>query len=306
MSGSAIIQPDRGERMKWLVVLDPVKGLAPKTDTSLAIINQARSNGITVDTATIEQLFFEKEASVLATSASEKVEVQSLSSYALIFMRKEPPYDLAFHYATQLLSLSGTLVVNSPSSLRDFNEKLIALTFSHYMPATLVSSSIDLIKNFLARHQGGVIKALDSFQGRSVQKISAEDHDAVTSFTDGGQRPVMVQQFLDKVFDGDKRVIMLGDRFLGAALRRPKQGYHANFANSEALKTELTPREKAILSDVGPWMVRQGIHFAGLDFIGDQLTEINITCPTGIVQISELEGRSLGQEIVDYFIQLAR
>lgn len=292
--------------MKWLVVLDPITGLAPKTDTSLAIINQARSNGITVDTATIEQLFFEKEAAVIAEAESGREAVQSLRSYALILMRKEPPYDMAFHYATQLLSLSGALVVNSPSSLRNFNEKLIAFTFSSSMPATLVSSDMKLVAAFLNRHGGGVIKALDSFQGRSVQKVGADDHETVALFTDGGRRPVMVQQFLDKVYEGDKRVMMLGDRFLGAVLRRPKEGYHANFAKSEALKTELTPRENEIIGVVGPWMVRQGIHFAGLDFIGEQLTEINITCPTGIVQISEIEGRSLGQEIVDYFIQLAR
>jgi glutathione synthase len=99
---------------------------------------------------------------------------------------------------------------------------------------------------------------------------------------------------------------MLGDRFLGAALRRPKKGYHANFANSDALKTELTEKEQSILAQVGPWMLKQGIHFSGLDFIGEQLTEINITCPTGIVQISELEGRRLDEEIVDYFVNLTQ
>ena len=90
----------------------------------------------------------------------------------------------------------------------------------------------------------------------------------------------------------------------GAALRKPKQGYHANFANSEALKTRLSEREQAAMDELCPWMVSQGIHFSGLDFIGGYLTEINITCPTGIVQISELEDRDLAGEIVDYFSQL--
>lgn len=292
--------------MSWLVVLDPIDGLVSKTDTSIAIINQARADGITVDTATIEKLFFEKHASVIATDNEGNEHIRLLSDYSLIFMRKEPPYDLAFHYATHLLSLSGTLVVNSPSALRDFNEKLIALPFEQYMPPTLVSSDNDLIRDFLGRHGTGVIKSLDSFQGKSVQKIESSDHEMITSFTNGGKQPVMVQKFLENISKGDKRVIMLGDKYLGATMRRPKQGYHANFANSDALQTVLTPKEQKIISDLGPWLLKHGIHFVGLDLIDEKLTEINITCPTGIVQISELEGKNLSKEIVDYFIKLTQ
>jgi glutathione synthase len=292
--------------VEWLVVLDPIEGLASRTDTSLAIIDQARRSGISVDTATIENLFFQTHAAVIATDDSGRKQVRTLKDYSLILMRKEPPYDLAFHYATQLLSLADTLVVNSPSSLRDFNEKLIALPFIQYMPPTLVSSDPELIGNFLADHGTSVIKSLDSFQGKAVRKIEPSDKSMVTSYTDGGKRPVMVQKFLENVVKGDKRVMMLGDRFLGAAMRRPKQGYHANFANSDALRTELTAKEQKIIADVGPWLLNHGIHLTGLDLIDEQLTEINITCPTGIVQISELEGRKLSEEIVDYFMKLVK
>ncbi len=290
----------------WLVVLDPIEGLASKTDTSLAIIDQARKFGVSVDTATIENLFFETHAAVIATNGSGGQQIRALGDYSLILMRKEPPYDLAFHYATHLLSLGDTLVVNSPSSLRDYNEKLIALPFIKYMPPTLVSSDSGLIGKFVADHGLGVIKSLDSFQGKSVQKIEPFDSAMIDTYTNGGTQPVMVQKFLENVYKGDKRVIMLGDRFLGATMRRPKQGYHANFANSDALKTELTPKEQLIVADVGPWLLRHGIHFIGLDLIDEQLTEINITCPTGIVQISELEGRNLAEEIVNYFIKLIK
>ena len=292
--------------MKWLVVLDPIEGLVSRTDTSLAIINQARKFDITVDTATIENLFFETHAAVIATDHSGKQQVKALGDYSLILMRKEPPYDMAFHYATQLLSLADTLVVNSPSSLRDFNEKLIALPFVEYMPPTLVSSDEETIGKFLAGHGTCVIKSLDSFQGKSVQKIELSDKATVTSYTGGGKQPVMVQKFIGNISKGDKRVMMLGDRFLGAVMRRPKQGYHANFARSDALQTELTAREQQIISEVGPWLLKHGIHFTGLDLIDEQLTEINITCPTGIVQISELEGRKLSEEIVDYFVKLSQ
>jgi glutathione synthase len=290
--------------MQWLVVLDSVEGLKPKTDTSLALINQGRKSGLRVDTATIDKLFFSKQASVIAEDMSGAEHRRNLCDYDLILMRKEPPYDLAFHYATHLLSLSGTLVVNAPSALRDFNEKLITLPFHTYMPATLVSSSVDQIAQFFSDHDGGVIKALDSFQGKSVQRLTASDRELIEQFTAGGTQPVMAQEFLDAVYDGDKRVLMLGKDFLGASLRRPREGYHANFAMSDALATTLTSREQQIVEELGPWMVKRGIHFAGLDFIGETLTEINITCPTGIMQISELDGRDLAQEMADYFVTL--
>jgi glutathione synthase len=292
-------------QMRWLVVLDPLDGLKPRTDTSLAVINRARKEGIEVDTATIEQLYFEEGARVMACGADGATQKRLLGGYDLIFMRKEPPYDMRFHYATQLLSLGDTLVLNSPSSLRDFNEKLIVLPFAKYMPPTLVAAELSVIGDFIGRHGKVVVKSLDSFQGKSVQLLEEYEAATLEDFTGKGTRPVMVQKFLDQVYDGDKRVITLGDQVLGAALRRPTQGYHANFANSDALQSPLSEREQAALDELCPWMVSQGIHFSGLDFIGGFLTEINITCPTGIIQISELEGRDLAAEIVDYFSELA-
>ncbi len=290
--------------MHWLVVLDSVEGLNPKTDTSLALITQGRKSGVQVDTATIDKLFFDGQGAVIAEDATGGEHRRNMSEYDLILMRKEPPYDIAFHYSTHLLSLSGTLVVNAPSALRDFNEKLITLPFYQYMPSTLVSSSVEQILTFLSSHDGGIIKALDSFQGKSVQRVTAADQQLVENYTGNGTQPIMVQEFLDSVYEGDKRVLMLGKQFLGASLRRPKKGYHANFAMSDALPTALSSREQQIVEELGPWMVDRGIHFAGLDFIGDTLTEINITCPTGIMQVSELEGRNLAQEMVDYFVPL--
>jgi glutathione synthase len=291
--------------MNWLVVLDPLDGLMSKTDTSVALIVEARKRGIIVETATLDTLFFDGEAGVLATTAGGETKRGSLAAYDIIFMRKEPPYDLAFHYATQLLDLSGTLVVNSPESLQGFNEKLIALHFPELMPPTLVSSDPTLLLEFLEKHQICVLKSLDSFQGKAVRRVEAVDPEAHNHLRIQDNHPVMLQRFLDNVYQGDKRVIMLGDRVIGAALRRPKKGYHANFANSDALQTGLTEQERLAIDLLGPWMVERGIHFSGLDFIGGQLTEINITCPTGVVQISELDGTNLPGEMVDYFSDLA-
>lgn len=292
--------------MAWLVILDPIDGLAPKTDTSLALIQEARKQGINVDTATIGDLFFEQHAAVMATDRTNNRNEKKLGDYKLILMRKEPPYDLAFHYATHILSLSGTLIANSATSLRNFNEKLIALPFKKYMPPTLVSSNVAIMKDFIARNGLCVIKSLDSFQGKSVEKVQENDIDIMNAFTGNESRPAMVQQFQDRVYEGDKRVLMLGDTFIGAAMRKPKSGYHANFSSSEALATTLTPKEQAAVDEIGPWLLEQGIHFSGLDFIGEQLTEINITCATGIIQIGALDGRNLAKEIVDYFIHLSQ
>lgn len=290
--------------MKWLVLLDPINGLVSKTDTSLALIRQARSEGIGVDIATIDRLYVNGQAMAMADDAAGSSNSVALDDYSCIFMRKEPPYDLAFHYATQILSLTSTPVVNSPQALRDYNEKLIALNFSQFMPPTLVSSSTAVIDTFVQHSGRCVLKELDTFQGRSVRTVDAGDFAAYEIATENGQRPVMVQQFQERVYEGDKRVLLLGGKFFGAVLRKPKEGYHANFANSDALKTELAAREQQIIETVGPWLVERGMYFVGLDLIGGQLTEINITCPTGIVQISGLEGRNLAAEMVAYFREL--
>jgi glutathione synthase len=290
---------------KWLAVLDPPAGLNLETDTTLAIIEAARGRGIVVDTAAIEELFFDGAAMAWTLGADGRRERTALDDHALILMRKEPPYDLAFHYATQLLSLTSAVVVNEPSALRDFNEKLIAFHFAEYMPPTMVASDPALLAEFVASHGVCVLKALDSFQGRSVARIESPDDEQLRLFTGGGRYPAMVQGFLEDVYDGDKRVLLLGDQFLGAVLRRPQQGFHASFARSEAISCGLSQVEQQIVDRVGPWLVDHGIHFAGLDFIGERLTEINITCPTGIRQISRLDRRDLAAEIVDYLSVLS-
>ncbi|MBE0582985.1 MAG: glutathione synthase [Desulfofustis sp.] len=279
-------------------------GIAPGNGYDPGVIETARKRGIRVDTATIEELFFDGKAMAWTTGADSRRQRTPFDEYALVLMRKEPPYDLAFHYATQLLSLTRAIVVNDPSALRDFNEKLIALQFAEYMPPTMVASDPALLTEFVASNGVCVLKSLDSFQGRAVERIETPDEQRLQLFTGDGRYPVMVQRFLEDVYDGDKRVLLLGGQFLGAALRRPKQGFHASFARSDAISCGLTQAEQQIVDRVGPWLVEHGIHFAGLDFIGERLTEINITCPTGIRQIGLLDQRDLAAEIVDYLSAL--
>ncbi len=292
--------------MKWLVIIDPEEGLNPETDTSLAIIREARDRQIEVDTLTIDKLYFRDRLMGVVRDKVGFTRKCALDDYDLIFLRKEPPYDMSFHYATQLLSLAQTQIINSPAAIRNLNEKLIALSFKEFMPPTLVSSDICLIEEFLSEHKVGVIKGLDSFQGISVTKVLSGEKEKIRSYTGCGLRPVMVQKFLPEVMTGDKRILVLGDKVVGSVLRRPLQGYHANFANSEAILTPPSKKEQAALDRIIPWLLEQGIHFSGLDFIGEQLTEINITCPTGVIQLGRLTNRNITAEVVDYFEMMSK
>ena len=303
--------------MKWLFIIDPIEKLNPETDTTYALMKEAFSRKTETFIATIQDLQFEKVAKVSAqriqfarTHSVGQKKIFLLNDFDLILMRKEPPYDLGFHYATELLSLAKTKVVNSPQALRDFNEKLITLQFPELMPETLVSSNVDQICKFIkSKNIFFIIKALDSFQGRIIQKVHSKNagfKKVIETSTDGGKMPIMVQEFLPNIIKGDKRVLILGGKFLGAVNRMPKPGsYISNFgAGGTGHKTMLTAKEQSIVKRVGPFLLKQGIHFAGLDIIDGRLTEINITCPTGLQHINRLENRKLEKDVVDYLERL--
>jgi glutathione synthase len=227
-------------------------------------------------------------------------------------MRKDPPYDIAFHYATELLSLSKSLVINSPQALRDFNEKLIILPFLEYIPDTMVTASELQIKDFLKGHSDGfILKSLASYQGRSVEWITKDDEDSkklLKAYTKNFTTPVMIQEYIPDVQIGDKRILVLGGKIIGAVLREPlKNNYLANLGQGGiARKTTITDLEKEIVNSVSEFLLKNGLHFVGFDVIGEYLTEINITCPTGIVHINKLNNIILEKQVVDYFLNLVK
>jgi glutathione synthase len=190
--------------MRWLFVIDHLDSLNKETDTTVAVMKAARSKGIAVFWTTIEDISWEKELSASVTSFPEGKEgVEKTVNFTLIFMRKEPPYDLRFHYATELLSHAGTRVVNDPQALRDENEKLIILNFPELLPSTLVTSSRKEAEAFLSQHHSIVVKDLESYQGKGIVKATnrGELEEAFSAFG----KPVMLQQFLPKVIEGDTR-----------------------------------------------------------------------------------------------------
>ncbi|MDY6934407.1 MAG: glutathione synthase [Spirochaetota bacterium] len=306
-------------KLKWLFVIDPIESLNPSTDTTYAIMLEVFRRDIQTYCCTIQDLFF--NSTVVCTLSSRvyfdsdefhlgNKQESDLDSFDMIFMRKEPPYDYNFHYATQMLSLTGSLVVNSPKALRDFNEKLIIFNFPTFIPKTIVSSDNSRIIEFIRQNKGiSILKDLNSYQGRGVKKISADDPNLralLDESTHNQSVPVMVQEFVPNVKRGDKRILILGGKPIGAVNRVPEEGsYLANFGQGgEAQRATITENEIRMINSFSTFLTSNKIYLAGIDVIDGYLTEINITCPTGLQQINRLEGIRLQEQIVDYFQDL--
>jgi len=304
--------------MKWLFVIDPIESLNYETDSTYAIMKEAYRQGINVFCCRTQDIFFKEGIKCVSRSfslAGESYKVSPvlnlhLDTFDIIFMRKDPPYDMTFHYCTQLLSLTKSLVVNSPQALRDFNEKLIILPFLDFIPETLITSNESKIRSFLKKHpEGFILKSLASYQGRSVIWITKDDKNSkkiLKDYTKNFSNPVMIQEYLPEVTTGDKRILVLGGKIIGAVLREPKDNnFLANLGQGGiARKTNITERENEMVKGISNFLVSNGLHFIGLDVIGNKITEINITCPTGVVHINKLNNIVLEREIISYFCKL--
>jgi len=304
--------------MKWLFVIDPIEELNYDTDSTYAIMKEAFKQDIEIFYCRIQDIFYTDEVWSNCTSVMFKFDKYilgieknlALNSFNLIFMRKDPPYDLKYHYTLLLLSSTTTKIINSPQAIRDFNEKLIILRFRNLIPETIVTSNKNQIGDFLKSHALGIIvKSLDSYQGRFVFKINQFDENCLTllsTVTDGFNSPVMVQEYLPEIKEGDKRILVLGGEIIGAILRIPKgNNFLANLGQgSKAVKTSITKRDKQIVQELSDFLMKNGLHFVGLDVIGNYLTEINVTCPTGILQYNSLNNAILETKIVNYFLNL--
>ncbi len=305
--------------MKWLFVIDPIKELNHDTDSTYAIMKESFKLEIEIFICRIQDLFYKNEVWSICTPVIFKLDnyvlgpkkTLALNSFNLIFMRRDPPYDLKYHYALLLLSLTTTKVINSPQAIRDFNEKLTILRFRDLIPETIVTSNITQIKDFLKSHEnlGIIIKSLDSYQGKSVFKLNKFDNDCLNllnRLTNGFNSPIMVQEYLPEIKEGDKRILVLGGEIIGTILRVPKENnFLANLGQgSKAVKTRITKRDKHIVQELSDFLMKNGLHFVGLDVIGNYLTEINVTCPTGILQYNSLNNATLETKIVNYFLNL--
>ena len=216
----------------------------------------------------------------------------------VVLMRQDPPFDLGYITATHLLDRikDETLVVNDPASVRNAPEKIWVLDFAQYMPPTVVTRSLGLARKFLAEHGDIVIKPLHGFAGGSVFRIGSDGRNLASLmelFNATYREPHVLQKFIPEIAQGDKRIVLIDGEVAGAVNRVPGEGeIRSNLAvGGKPAKTELTDREKEICATLGPELKKRGLLFVGIDVIGGRwLTEINVTSPTGIVSIDQLNG----------------
>jgi glutathione synthase len=309
--------------MNLLVVMDDPAAINPRTDTTLVIIDEARRRGHDVEVCQPEALSLDEGAvltrSFRVTGSTGGLEVAgegrvcALALYDLCLMRKDPPFTLDYYFATQLLerTLGRPRVVNDPRGLRDANEKLYIFNFPRLIAPTHVTRAIGDLRAFLDAEGGQmIVKPLDACGGSGVFHVRAEDRNTNTileTVTACGRKLVMAQRYLPAARAGDKRILLLDGEPLGAVLRvpRPDETRGNLHVGGVATRTTLTPRDLEICAEVGPRCRKDGLSFVGLDVIGDYLTEVNVTSPTGVQEIDRLEGVCLEAKIVDWLERAA-
>ncbi len=315
---------------KALFVMDPVDELNLKKDSTLAMIRAAQQRAWDVHYSPQSDLFY-RDAKPFAFTRTlalhgeflERLDpatarsgwyrrgeevARPLGEFDVIFMRKDPPFDMQYIYTTYLLERAeseGVLVVNRPGSLRDCNEKFFATAFPQCGPPLIVSSRADVIRAFHAQHKRTVLKPLDGMGGESIFRMMDDDPNlsvVIETLTHYGERPIMAQQFIPEISQGDKRVLIVDGEAIPYALARiPKQGEaRGNLAaGGTGEGRPLTARDRWITEQVGPELVRRGLYFVGIDIIGDYLTEVNVTCPTCIRELDTQFGLDIAGKLVD-------
>ena len=239
---------------------------------------------------------------------SEPSKLVNLGSLDVVFMRKDPPFDMDYIYATYLLEQlesEGVLVINKPSSLRDANEKLFALNFPECIPQTLVSSKIQLLESFIESLQTAVVKPLDGMGGTDIFKLTKGDKDTsniLKRITNNETRYIMAQEFLPEIKDGDKRILLINGKPVDYALARlPAKGsFKGNLAaGAKGVGQPLSDRDRYLCAQIAPTLIEKGLIFVGLDVIGDFITEINVTSPTCIRELDKQFGINISSTLLD-------
>lgn len=298
--------------MRIAVVMDPIENVLVDKDTSFALMLRAQELGHEVFYLQQRELWVAPGSELRAAVRPVRLaraqppahaqvgepEDRALTDFDAVLIRTDPPFDAAYAYTTQLLELvrGRVLVVNDPRGLRDANEKLYALHFAEVMPRTAVTQHAAHVKRFVDEVGGrAILKPLDGAGGRGVMVLDRADlnfNAIIETLTGDGRRLAMVQQFLPEVRKGDKRVLLLDGEPLGAILRVPRADEARSniHVGGTVEPTELTAAERALVERVAPRLRADGLYFVGLDVIGERLTEVNVTSPTGIQELSRHTG----------------
>ena len=305
-------------KLNVAVQMDPIARINIRGDSTFALLLEAqkRGHGLSYYTpdrlslrgeelvAPVQLLTVRDEASNHFTLGEPKRE--SLAGFDVVLLRQDPPFDLAYITSTHLLERihPKTLVVNDPASVRNAPEKIFVMSFPHLMPPTLISRDIDEINAFRKEHGAVVMKPLHGHGGAAVFRVMPQDMNfgsLFDMFSVTFREPWVIQRFLAEVKHGDKRIILVDGEFAGAVNRVPAtDDLRSNMVRGGAAKaTDLTPREREICAALAPSLCERGLLFVGIDVIDGNLTEINVTSPTGIRAIARLGGPDVAAKIWD-------
>ncbi len=307
-------------------VMDPLPQLNPRKDSTIAMAEQALSRGWRVFYIAINDLSASSEVTAMASEFTlqlgkevwfelKAAQQWPLHQFDVVMMRKDPPFNMNYIYATYLLEMAeqqGAVVVNSPASIRDANEKLYTLQFPQCTAPVLVSSDSKAIREFLQQHQDIILKPLDGMGGTSIFRVKHSDPNIsviIEVLTELGQTPIMAQKFIAEIKQGDKRILMINGEAVPYSLARiPAKGEtRGNLAAGGSGRVQpLSERDQWIADQVGPSLKEKGLMFVGLDVIGDYLTEINVTSPTCIREISADTDFPIASNLMDAVETLIR
>ncbi|MCC3705347.1 glutathione synthase [Rouxiella badensis] len=292
--------------IKLGIVMDPISSINIKKDTSFAMLLEAQRRGYELHYMEMNSLYLRGgEGRAQTRKLLVKQDYESwyqfgdeqdiaLQDLDVVLMRKDPPFDTEFIYATYILERAeekGTLIVNKPQSLRDCNEKLFTAWFPELTPDTLVTRNASQLKTFYKEHSDVILKPLDGMGGASIFRLKPEDANVsviIETLTEHGSRYCMAQNYLPAIKDGDKRVLVVDGEPVPYCLARiPSQGEtRGNLAaGGRGEARPLSESDWAIARTVAPTLKKKGLIFVGLDIIGDRLTEINVTSPTCVREI---------------------
>lgn len=306
--------------LKLGVVMDPIGSIAFHKDSTLALLLEAQARGWELYYMEQADLFLrdgetQARARRLKVAADPKhwfefsaETTTPLTALDAILMRKDPPFDMQYLYTTTLLERAearGVLVVNKPQALRDCNEKLFTAWFPSLAPPTLVTRDAARLRDFLAEHGDVILKPLDAMGGTSVFRLRAGDPNVnvvIETLTHDETEYTMAQRFIPEIAAGDKRILLVDGTPVPYALARipaPGETRGNLAAGGRGIGVPLSARDRAICAEVGPVLRERGLLFAGLDVIGDWLTEINVTSPTCIRELDQLYGLNISAMLMD-------
>jgi glutathione synthase len=311
---------DTKNPQKWRtgVVMDPIGGIKTYKDSTFAMLLEAQRRGHAVWYMEPSDLVVE-DGRLLASMRRlevrdndhdwftlETAEMRPVDGLDTVLMRRDPPFDMNYIYATYMLELAenaGTLIVNRPQSLRDANEKFFIAHFPQCCVPMILSDRSHVIREFIAKQGRCVVKPLDGMGGESIFQVNTDDPNLnviLETITQHESRPVMAQRYIDEITAGDKRILMIDGVPVDYALARlPGEGdFRGNLAKGGSGKgVELNDRDRWICAQVAPELKARGILFAGLDVIGDWLTEVNVTSPTCIRELDAEFGLNIAGQL---------